>query len=204
MNYYEKFKDDAKQAVATSATNVETFAEQVSKIKKRMEEETANATELEKRIVILKEKAGESLVGDAKDYAEFKQSLSRSGAELDTSRELIETFNKQILPAKQGQLVNEQRKLASALTAFCQSKRPICEARITELVGEIVRERDAFLDGLERIHQDYNVSLKRNAPGVIPECLHERINKLSSGFVIKARTAEQRVKALAALAGAGR
>lgn len=202
MNYYRELRDEAKQAVATVAANVKSLADQVSTIKKRIQDEIESAGRLEKRIVALKEKAGESLVGSAKNYAKFKQSLSKLGAELETVQELTETFTKELLPAKQDQLVHEQRKLAAALTAFCQSKSPTCEARMTSMIDELVKERDAYLDGLEQIHRDYGASLKRNVPGVIPQCHHDRIDKRSGGLVIAARTPEQRGKAMAALVGA--
>lgn len=196
MNYYDELRSEVEQAVAKLAKQYTDLQKQVAATRKKIADERDSAERVQQHIDKLKSLAGESLAGGQNSYESFKASLRKRTLERDTALEIVETLKGEVLPRTQEALIHAQRKLEHALTALCQEKRRLPEQKMSELVGQIIAEHDAWLEAWERLFADYGVSFQRNRPENIPTAHHARLDRDRPGFPIIPLSMEQRAERL--------
>ena len=197
MDYMTLLKPEAEQSVKTFAKNVQDCTSAITKIEKRLAEEMGDVRNFESRIADLNSRASESLLSDTNSYEKYRTSITKLRAQLATSVAICTTFQNELLPAKKAQLDEERRKLDKALTVFCEGKRGACEAKMTELIGQVVAERDDFLDAVERLFAENGLVFKiGRSQNVIPMPQHPRIDRQRPGFVIVPPSTQERAKLL--------
>ncbi|HLB73120.1 MAG TPA: hypothetical protein VJJ98_03795 [Sedimentisphaerales bacterium] len=197
MDYYNELKPQAEQTAKVFAQQFAETQKQIQQIKKRLVDEQDSAERVQTQIDKLKELSGASLIEGQNSYEKFKTSLRTRNTERDTAFEIIQTLRDEILPQKQEVLENEQRKLERALTDFCESKRPVCEQKMTELLDQVVAEKDAFLLAVEQLFSDYGLLFKPGkSANIIPRPVHPRIDPQRPGCVIVPVSLQERAKQL--------
>jgi len=185
MDYYTQLKPGAEKAVGVLAGQFGDSQKQISLIKKRLADEQASAERVQTQIDKLKELSGASLIEGQNSYEKFKTCLRTRNTERDTALEIVQTLRDEILPKKEAELSRAGQGLRQTLLTFFASKREVCEGKMSELLGVVVGERDAFMDACEQIFRDYGLTL---LPGhcrdVTPRALHPRIDLQRPGCVI--------------------
>jgi len=185
MDYYNELKPQAEATVKVFAKNVQDSTSAITKIEKRLAEEMGDVRNFESRIADLNSRASESLLSDTNSYEKYRTSITKLRAQLATSVAICTTFQNELLPAKKAQLDEERRKLDKGLQVFCEAKRASCEAKMTELIGQVVAERDDFLEAVNRLFSDYGLTFKvGRADCVVPKARHARIDSRAPGCVI--------------------
>jgi len=197
MDYYNELKPQAEATVKVFAKNVQDSTSAITKIEKRLAEEMGDVRNFESRIADLNSRASESLLSDTNSYEKYRTSITKLRAQLATSVAICTTFQNELLPAKKAQLDEERRKLDKGLMVFFESKRAVCEQKMTELIGQVVAERDTFLQTVEKLFAENGLTFKPGrADGVIPRASHPRIDPQRPGFVIVPLSAQERAKQL--------
>jgi chromosome segregation ATPase len=195
MDYYNEMKSQAEGSLKVSAKNVQDCTAAISKIEKRFAEEMENVKNYENRIKVLNERASESLLSDTNSYEKYRTSITKLRAQLATSVAICTTFQNELLPAKKNQLAESKKELEKALTVFCESKRAACEKKMTELIGQVVAERDDFLDAVQRLFAENGLTFKLGrANENMPRPVHPRIDKMRPGCVILPLSLQERAK----------
>jgi len=189
MNYLETFRAEAEKKVRPLADTVAKLTRQLESIRKRADDEKRRAIQTEADIADLKNRAGEALTDRGVNaFDRYKTSLKKLTALLATSREIIETFDREILPAKERELVEAKAALQAALVALVTASVPVCEVRMGELVGVVLRERDEFMSAADSLFGDYAADFqdanKFSHARIYPDGVHLRPDPYRVGTMI--------------------
>jgi hypothetical protein len=174
MNYLDTLKTEAAKTVKPLADQVTTLTRQLASIRKRADDEKGSAAQTEANIANLKALAGEALTGKGVGaFDRYKTSLKKLTARLATSREIIETFNREILPAKECEIATAKAVLQEGLIALVMTHLPEAEKEMAALIGVVLRERDQFMASADAVFLEYGGDFA-NSRRVYPDGLSLR------------------------------
>jgi len=193
MNYEEIFRPEAERTVKPLADEVATLSRQLATLRRRCLDEQESVRRAEEDIAALKQIAAARLEGDTGGYDRFKTSLKKLQAKLDTAQEIVRTFE-ELIPAKERDLASAKNKLQSTFLALAAAARPACEARMAELIGTVLAERDAFVATFERLALDYGADFT-GANKLYPDGLHYRPDPHRADFLIATGLEESLIEA---------
>jgi len=182
--YFEQFQITFPKKIKPLADHRDDLRKQIGAAMKRISDETALAQRVQQQISKLKSLAGESLAGGQGEFEKFRLSMRKRMDELAASKEIIETLEGEVLPRLREECTLTERKISDAVTALALELRPKCEARMAELLGEIVAEHDGFLDAFDQLCIDHGTSFSRLKSSHVPIPSHPRWDPKKFGSVV--------------------
>lgn len=196
-------------AIRPLADTVRKLVAELTRLQKRAGDEGETVTRLERDLARLEETAGERLTDDRDSFERYKVAHRRLTAALATSREIVETFNRKIIPTKRAEVDAARAKSENAMLALYSKGKADCEASMTVLLDAVVAEHDSFLDAIDQLGREFDVSLDYHTSRMpTPRAPHPRlasvevfINKAPQ-LVFSARPAQNATQGPAVAPGA--
>jgi hypothetical protein len=118
---------------------------------------------LEERLEALKGLAGERLTDSQNSHASFLVAFKRMTANLAAAKEAVALFETELIPASERGLVEARARLQAGFLDFAAAQRPTCEAKMADLVGAVLAERDTFMAALDGLAADFGATFSGNA-----------------------------------------
>jgi len=183
-DYYTIFKREAETAIKPLAEVIRALMKQLAELRQRLIDEQENLAQHEREADKLKSLAGASLGGDINSFERFKTSLRKKTGLIATSREVVDTLGREVLPNVERELAEARCKRQAALLDFLVGCRPACESRMAELIGTVLAERDDFMAAFSSIFADFGGDFTGNNR-VYPDGKHYRPSPARPDFLIQ-------------------
>ena len=168
MDYYKEFSDGANDRTKSFVKQRDELSKTIQQAQKNLGGELEAVRKLKDRIAKLKSLSSISLTDDQNSFDKFKTSLKKLNTELETSEEICQTLQTEILPAKQGELKTAETNVKNILRDFILECRPIADKRIQVLLDECAAEREQFLASFRKIYQDCGETFIVNDETLLP------------------------------------
>ena len=185
MDYYTKFSSEADSKVQELVKERDTLTKMVGSAEKNLADEKQTAQDLRSRIAILKEKLTSSLTDDKRTFEEFKSSLEKLNYQLETSAEMCQMLEDEVIPQKKKELQETKITIKRKLDSYLLSCKPVLHTEIRDLLDVALKEREAFVADFSRIFQDAGLN------PIMPPSNRER-NKLYEVLGVRMSLGEQR------------
>jgi len=192
MSYLEQFRPEAECQIAPLARNVEALTKQLAELRKRLANEQEHLAQHEREADKLKSLAGASLSGDTNGFEKFKVALRKKTALIVTSREVVDILGREVLPNVERELAEAKCALQTGLLDFAATCRPVCEAKMAELIGAVLAERDSFMAAFSQIFADFGGDFQGSSK-LYPDGIHYRPDPLRADMMIGTGLEEMRI-----------
>jgi len=166
MSYLETLKNEAETKLKNLSAAVATLERQLAVLVKRAASEKDDLETATETLAQLKNEAGAYLTDGSNAFDRFKTNLKRTTARVETLRESIQIFDRELVPGKTRELMEAREKLATAFSGLYVAARPVCEAEMARLLDRVVVEHDEFMTAFEELRKVYGGSYSGHAPRV--------------------------------------
>jgi len=203
MNYYATLQPEAAVKLKPLSDELVRRAKILGITETRAAAAQEDAVAAQEAIAELKAGAGDALVKGDATHEHFLTMLRKRQAKLDAARSAIAVYNAELLPNARRDREEARKALERAAGTFYREALPSCENRMSDLLNQIVEERDTFLAACAALAGLYGTSIGGPAPVVS----HVRVGTVRRHLTkppeltFTNQTAEQRAAALAALTG---
>jgi hypothetical protein len=164
----------AETTIRPLAASVAALTKQLAVLVKRAASEKDDLATAAETLAQLKSAAGSYLTDSPGAFDRFKTNLKRTTARVETLRESIQIFDRELVPAKKAELAAARDQLQRATTAFYRDQLPACESRMADLMTQAVAERDAFVTAFQELGKVYGTSFN----GPAPVACHARLDEV--------------------------
>lgn len=168
FDYYKELLPNAQARTKVYLTKIADLTKTIATAQKNLSKEKEAVQSLQDRIEKLKALSSVSLTDDQLSFDKFKTSLKKLTTELDTSQQIVSTFEGEVIPAKENELRDARRNLEITLRSCLMESKPVSEERIRKLLSQTEAERENFISAWRQIYADNGLSFICNSESLLP------------------------------------
>ncbi len=197
VDYLSEFRGPVLEEVLRLEKARAESAQKVELALRKADSHDELAGRLESDLEKLQELAEASLEpGAANSYAKYMTSLRTKGEDLAVQRQAAKTLREVTIPRLREARLQADRDLEAALKSACRARLPAVQARVDELLAEIIQIHDSWIEAWTGIFGEFRVTFERNRPESVISTASPRIDRTRPGFRIVPTPIDEQLAAL--------